>query len=106
MQNITLFGVTGNFQSPAVTATHIHEAAVGASGPPRIAFPNPIGDDIRRESSGCIKGPFLTGITSADTGLDTGAYFTVQHIVNNPAGFFADVHTELHPVGAVRGQLA
>lgn len=34
--NITLNGVTGNYSSPAVTATHIHEAAKGRPGPPRI----------------------------------------------------------------------
>ncbi|KAJ0108241.1 hypothetical protein J7T55_000207 [Diaporthe amygdali] len=39
--NITLYGFRGEYQSPAATATHIHEAARGASGPPRIAFPNP-----------------------------------------------------------------
>jgi hypothetical protein len=34
--NITLTGVTGGYQSPANTATHIHEAKKGLSGPPRI----------------------------------------------------------------------
>ncbi|RIJ54586.1 CHRD domain-containing protein, partial [Clavibacter phaseoli] len=37
--DITLTGVTGEYQSPAKTATHIHQAAVGKAGPPRIAFP-------------------------------------------------------------------
>lgn len=94
----------GNFQSPAVTATHIHEAAKGASGPPRIAFPNPVGDEIRRATVGCLTGPFTTGIMS-DAGQDTGAGFTIAQIAANPSGFFADVHTDLFPAGAVRGQL-
>jgi hypothetical protein len=34
--NITLSGVTGEYKSPAITATHIHEAAEGMAGPPRI----------------------------------------------------------------------
>lgn len=34
--NITLSGVTGNYSSPALTATHIHEGAKGKAGPPRI----------------------------------------------------------------------
>ena len=34
--NITLSGVTGEYKSPAATATHIHEAAAGKAGPPRI----------------------------------------------------------------------
>lgn len=33
--NITLDGFRGEYQSPASTATHIHESAVGKSGPPR-----------------------------------------------------------------------
>ena len=42
--DITLSGVTPPYMSPAKTATHIHEAAPGESGPPRIAFPNPEDD--------------------------------------------------------------
>ena len=34
--DIRTVNVTGEYQSPAVTATHIHEGAVGAAGPPRI----------------------------------------------------------------------
>jgi hypothetical protein len=32
---ITLFGFKGEYQSPAKTATHIHESDKGKSGPPR-----------------------------------------------------------------------
>lgn len=91
--DITLTGVSGTYQSPARTATHIHEAARGRNGksntlplvspqhrighlqylhgesitestanslmigPPRIAFPNPVGDDAIRRSSGCVSLP-------------------------------------------------
>lgn len=34
--NITLSGVTGNYSSPAITATHVHEGAKGRAGPPRL----------------------------------------------------------------------
>jgi len=34
--NITLSGVTGEYSSPAITATHIHEAIKGKAGPPRL----------------------------------------------------------------------
>ncbi|KPM40166.1 hypothetical protein AK830_g6385 [Neonectria ditissima] len=96
--NITLFGFRGEFQSPAKTATHIHEAAEG-----KIAFPNPEGDEHRRNSVGCLKGPFETGVVV--NGKDTGAGFTVKQIEKNPAGFFADTHSSLAVPGAVRGQL-
>ncbi|KAJ9616945.1 hypothetical protein H2200_000665 [Cladophialophora chaetospira] len=106
--NITLKGVTGDYQSPANTATHIHEAAVGATGPPRIAFPDPkpVSDDpsVVRRSVGCLTGPFLTGILS--NGVDTGAGFTVKQIEEDPAGFFTDSHTAKYVPGVVRGQLA
>jgi hypothetical protein len=91
--------------SPAKTATHIHEAAVGKAGPPRLAFPNPTGPDHRRVSYGCLTGPFTTGINST-AGTDTGLNFHVRQIVANPAGFFTDSHTAAFTSGAVRGQLA
>lgn len=104
-QNITLLNVAGTYQSPARTATHIHEAARGTSGPPRLAFPNPVGDDSRRVSVGCLTGPFTTGLNGAD-GRDTGTGFRVSQIEANPAGFFTDAHTNLFPLGVVRGQFA
>ncbi|TEY61348.1 hypothetical protein BOTCAL_0170g00140 [Botryotinia calthae] len=104
--NITLLNVAGTYQSPAKTATHIHEAVRGASGPPRLAFPNPVGDDHRRVSVGCMKGPFTTGLNAPNGGPDTGTGFKVAQIEANPAGFFTDAHTNLFPLGVVRGQLA
>ncbi len=101
-------GVTGGYQSPALTATHIHEAVAGASGPPRIAFPNPlpISDDpsVVRRSVGCLTGPFTTGVLA--NGTDTGVGFTVKEIEENPAGFFTDSHTARYIPGVVRGQLS
>jgi hypothetical protein len=97
-------GVKGAYQSPARTATHIHQAAKGKAGPPRIAFPNPVGDDRVRYSVGCLIGPFLTGVNAS--GIDTGTGFKVKQIEADPASFFTDVHTTAFSQGAVRGQLA
>jgi hypothetical protein len=105
--NITLHEFQGDFDSPATTATHIHEAARGASGPPRIAFPNPEpvnGDVAVRNSAGCLKGPFTTGVMVE--GKDSGEGFHVTMIEANPAAFMADTHSSLALPGAVRGQLA
>ncbi|KAF1850141.1 uncharacterized protein K460DRAFT_326717 [Cucurbitaria berberidis CBS 394.84] len=105
--NITLQNFQGDFDSPATTATHIHEAARGASGPPRIAFPNPEpvnGDAAVRNSAGCLKGPFTTGVMVENK--DSGEGFHVNQIEANPAAFMADVHSSLALPGAVRGQLA
>ncbi|KZX20234.1 CHRD domain-containing protein [Rathayibacter tanaceti] len=103
--DITLTGVTGEYQSPAKTATHIHQAAVGKAGPPRIAFPNPapVGDGPRT-SSGCLQGPFTTGIQA--NGADTGAGFSLTAIEADPAGFAGDSHTASFAAGVVRGQLS
>lgn len=106
--NITLHGFAGDFASPAATATHIHEAARGASGPPRIAFPDPQpvpgGDPAVRQSAGCLTGPFVTGLLV--DGRDSGDGFHVAMIEANPAAFMADTHSSLALAGAVRGQLA
>ena len=107
--NITLTNFRGDYSSPARTATHLHEAARGASGSPRIAFPNPVAinaDGSVRRSVGCITGPFVTGLNNTGTTVDTGAAFNVRQIEANPAGFFVDVHSSLAVPGAVRGQLA
>jgi hypothetical protein len=40
--NITLSSVTGQYQSPAITATHIHEGVKGNPGPPRLVSTAPL----------------------------------------------------------------
>lgn len=95
---------TPPYMSPAKTATHVHEAADGTSGPPRIAFPNPSGESPMLMTSGCLQGPFTTGILV--DGVDTGDGFTLKQIEADPEKFAADVHTEAFPAGAVRGQLS
>ncbi|MFI7170860.1 CHRD domain-containing protein [Rhodococcoides fascians] len=104
--DISLNGVTGDYMSPAKTATHIHQAAAGAAGPPRLAFPNPtpVGDGPRN-SNGCMQGPFTTGLTPAGADADSGTGFTLDRIEADPAGFAADTHTVDFSAGAVRGQL-
>ncbi|GGF96457.1 hypothetical protein GCM10007304_08020 [Rhodococcoides trifolii] len=102
--DISLNGVSGDYMSPAKTATHIHQAAIGAAGPPRIAFPNPtpVGDGPRT-SNGCLQGPFTTGVVT--NGADTGTGFSLAALEANGAGFAADSHTTQFVAGAVRGQL-
>lgn len=54
--SIKLVGFRGEYQSPARTATHVHQAARGQAGPPRLAFPNPSGTGHERFSYGCMTG--------------------------------------------------
>ncbi|GAA5824808.1 hypothetical protein JCM5353_006906 [Sporobolomyces roseus] len=100
--------ISGDYQSPANTATHIHEAVFGRAGPPRIAFPNPTSDSPidefgRRTSYGCLKGPFTTGVVT--NGTDSAEGFSLSQIEANPPAFFTDTHTVAFPAGAIRGQL-
>lgn len=103
--DIELDGVTPPYESPADTATHIHESPEGVQGPPRLSFPDPEEDDDGMlRSSGCQEGPFTTGLDD-DDGVDTGEGFTLSQIEDDPDQFYGDTHTEEYPMGAVRGQL-
>lgn len=103
--DIMLTGVTPPYMSMAKSATHIHENVAGQSGPPRVTFPDPqdAGDGTLR-SSGCVQGPFTTGI-EAEGGGDTGDGFSLKEIEANPAEYYGDTHTMDFVAGAVRGQL-
>jgi hypothetical protein len=102
--DIELRGVTPPYESPADTATHIHQGAVGEPGPPRVVFPDPeLHDDGRLTSTGCIAGPFVTGI-GPDAGGDHGDGFTVAQLEADPSAYYVDTHTTTYPDGAVRGQ--
>lgn len=69
-----------------------------------MSFPNPTGKhEGRRNSVGCLKGPFKTGLLA--DGVDTGDGFHVKEIEDDPSAFNADVHSSEAVPGAVRGQL-
>lgn len=104
--SIALSGFRGEYQSPAKTATHMHQAARGKSGLPRLAFPNPVVvvDGGVRYSRGCLSAPYTTGVVI--NGTDTGASFSAKQIEANPSMFFVDVHSSLAVPGAIRGQVA
>ena len=95
----------GPYQSPARTATHIHQGARGASGPPKVVFPDPVGDDRQRHSLGCMTGPFTTGVKVPGSSADQGDGFTLAQLEANPAGFYVDAHTKAYVPGVVRGQV-
>ena len=72
-----------------VTQSHIHVGAEGESGD--IVVPLDI-DGFEGSSEGCT-GP-----------MEDAAI--LQDIIDNPAGFYVNVHTGDFPAGAIRGQLA
>lgn len=80
------FQLTVSDIAPA-TAAHIHRGAVGVAGPVVVGLtPPPTGGS----SSACV---------SADRDL-------IKDIIQNPEGFYVNVHNADFPAGAVRGQLS
>jgi hypothetical protein len=69
-------------------AAHIHRGPAGVNGPVVVPLTAPGPDGT---SGGCV------------TGVDPAL---LQDIAQNPANFYANVHTNVYPMGAVRGELA
>lgn len=68
-----------------VTAAHVHEAPEGENGPVVVPLDLPLGQG----SSQCV---------DADPAI-------VERMLEDPSGFYVNVHTEEHPDGALRGQV-
>ncbi|HET8777067.1 MAG TPA: CHRD domain-containing protein [Candidatus Limnocylindria bacterium] len=71
----------------AVTQSHIHTGGEGASGP--VLIPLDV-DGFDGTTEGCT-----SDVAAAD----------IQMVLDNPAGFYVNLHTEDFPAGAIRGQL-
>jgi hypothetical protein len=74
-----------NIATPA-TAAHIHEGAVDQAGPIVIPLTAPTGGD----ASGCAQ-----GVESS----------VLRRLMDDPRGFYVNVHNPDYPDGAARGQL-
>lgn len=70
-----------------ITVSHIHEGAEGVDGGVVVDLDV---DGFEGSSEGCNE--------AADPEI-------LQSIIDNPAGFYVNVHTEELPAGAIRGQL-
>jgi hypothetical protein len=68
------------------TAAHIHEGALGKEGPVKVSLDAP--------KTGTAK-----GCKSADAAL-------IKAIMQDPTGYYVNVHSAAFPKGAVRGQLS
>jgi hypothetical protein len=90
--NVSLTGFPNN---TTLTAAHIHTGASGVPGAVLIGTGLSAADNVvLTNGSG----------TFSKTGVPAGAS-DLQNILNNPAGFYFNVHTQASPGGAVRGQL-
>lgn len=71
-----------------VTVSHIHEGAEGTDG-------------------GVVVDLDLDGFDGSSEGCNDAAdAATLQAIIDDPAGYYVNVHNEAFPGGAIRGQLA
>jgi hypothetical protein len=83
------FQFTTSTANSTVIATHIHAGLPGGNGPVVVNFIGPIGQQI------CVSCP----------SPDCPSKSTPREIIGNPAAFYAVVHTEAFPEGAVRAPL-
>ena len=81
---VCYWAITSGLTEP-VTAAHLHAGAAGINGPIVIPFNPP-------------NHGFTIGCTTAALPL-------IQSIIDNPSGFYTNVHNAQFPGGAIRGQL-
>jgi hypothetical protein len=85
---------TGFPAGTSVDMAHIHPGGSGVNGGPLVTT---------GIAPGVVK--FTNGTGSfSQTGVNVPAD-TAQAILNNPAGYYFNIHTSLNPNGAARGQL-
>jgi hypothetical protein len=72
--------------TPPAAAAHIHRGTADVAGPVVVPFEAPSSGS----ASGCTEG--------VDVAL-------IQEIMDNPTGFYVNVHNPEFPAGAIRGQL-
>jgi hypothetical protein len=82
-------------------AAPIHEAAPGVAGGVRIGLPVNASSPIAIASGSASNVTF----SSVDINTSQGGLTATNAMLNNPNGFYFNVHTPSNPAGAVRGQL-
>lgn len=89
--------LTGFPATTAITLAHIHEAPAGANGGVKIGFKTDAANAITLTTGGTTLKD-TTDITVTDADL-------LQKIIDDPAGYYVNIHSRMHAGGVVRGQL-
>jgi hypothetical protein len=90
---VTMNGFPAN---TTVTAAHIHPGVAGLNGSAQVSLGLASGDVVLANGNGNFT---KTGITS---GLSPAQ---AQDIINNPAGYYFNIHSTVNGGGFARGQL-
>lgn len=90
--------ITAKRIKPA-TLAHIHKGPAGVAGPIVIALKAP----TNGRASGCIK---AVRHQTMDNAMTTLTWAELRGIARHPAQYYANVHNDKYPAGAIRGQLA
>src|SRR5713101_2092862 len=80
-----------------IIASHIHRGDAGTNGPVVVPFFQFATPSTATSFSGCASQNAI-GITTSERAL-------LEAIIANPSGYYVNVHTTIHPLGEVRGQL-
>lgn len=85
---------TGFPAGTALTAAHIHPGAAGVNGSPLVNLALTQGQIVFTNGTGSLT------VTSVPMTPEVA-----QQILNNPAGYYFNIHTAANPGGVARGQL-
>jgi hypothetical protein len=94
-----VFDVTGFPAGTQIILSHIHEAAPGIIGGVVV------NSGLSAASGLVLSSGAQSNLTYTNLGPQTGAAALAQRIIDNPNGFYFNVHTTLNAGGAVRGPL-
>ena len=87
--------LTGFPAGTALTAGHIHTGDANAAGAPVVNTAIAAGEVTMPNGSGSL----------VKNGVTVSPVDTANLLLNNPGGFYFNVHTALNPGGVARGQL-
>lgn len=91
-----VYSLTGFPNGTSVILTHIHEGGPAVTGGVRV------NTGLSAANAVVLANGTLTNQTFSSILVDAGL---AQQIIDNPNGYYFNVHTALSPGGAVRGQL-